>query len=118
MADTSVTKVDSSHSPRGEQGQKYLATGLRIGMRLWEEEPPGGLSATVTRDYESVGYVLKGKAELHLEGSVVQLRPGDSYVVPRGASHSYKILERFSAVEATCPPAFVHSRDERASTHH
>jgi hypothetical protein len=35
-------------------------------------------------------------------------------VVPRGASHTYKILEAFTAVEATSPPAAVHGRDEKA----
>jgi quercetin dioxygenase-like cupin family protein len=40
------------------------------------------------------------------------LEPGDSWVVPKGASHSYRILEPFTAVEATCPPAAVHGRDE------
>jgi hypothetical protein len=39
-------------------------------------------------------------------------RLGDSWVVPKGASHSYKILEPFTAVEATLPPAHVHGRDE------
>jgi hypothetical protein len=29
-----------------------------------------------------------------------------------GAGHSYKVLEAFTAVEATCPPALVHGRDE------
>ncbi|HAX79370.1 MAG TPA: cupin domain-containing protein, partial [Cyanobacteria bacterium UBA11372] len=28
------------------------------------------------------------------------------------ASHTYKILEPFTAVEATSPPAQVHGRDE------
>jgi hypothetical protein len=32
--------------------------------------------------------------------------------VPRKASHTYRILEPFTAVEATSPPAFVHGRDE------
>jgi hypothetical protein len=32
--------------------------------------------------------------------------------VPRGASHAYKIIEAFTAVEATHPPAQVHGRDE------
>jgi hypothetical protein len=41
MGDTSVTKVESKHAPRGEQGQKYLASGIHIAMRLWEHEPPG-----------------------------------------------------------------------------
>ena len=39
MADTTVTKVDSTHSPRGKMGQKYLASGVHVAMRLWEEEP-------------------------------------------------------------------------------
>ena len=29
-----------------------------------------------------------------------------------GAHHSYRILEKFTAVEVTHPPAPVHSRDE------
>jgi hypothetical protein len=33
-------------------------------------------------------------------------------VVPKGASHSYTVLEPFTAVEATSPPAQVHGRDE------
>jgi quercetin dioxygenase-like cupin family protein len=43
---------------------------------------------------------------------MVLLEPGNSYVVPKGATHSYKILEAFTAVEATYPPAQIHSRDE------
>ncbi len=109
--DKSVTKVDSAHAPRGKQGQKYLAAGVRLGMRLWEEEKPGEYEQT-ERDYETVGYVLGGRAVLDLEGQTVSLEPGDSYVVPRGARHSYKILESFTAVEATSPPSFVHGRDE------
>jgi uncharacterized cupin superfamily protein len=42
----------------------------------------------------------------------VLLEKGDSWVVPKGAQHTYKILETFTAVEATSPPAEVHGRDE------
>jgi quercetin dioxygenase-like cupin family protein len=112
MGDTSVTKVESKHSPRGEQGQKYLASGTHVAMRLWEDEQPGEPKPVATRDYETVGYVLGGRAELLIEGQMVLLGPGDSWVVPRGASHTYKILEPFTAVETTCPPAEVHGRDE------
>lgn len=112
MGDTSVKKVESRHSPRGEMGQKYLASGIRVSMRLWEDEQPGEPKPAVAREYETVGYVLKGRAELHLEGQVILLNPGDSWLVPRGASHTYKILETFSAVEATSPVATAHGRDE------
>jgi len=110
MGDTSVTKVDSAHSPRGPEGERYLASGVRASMRLWDE-PAGAVSRDHTRDYEVVGYVLSGRAELHLEGQIVVLAAGDSYVVPRGARHHYRVLERFFAVESTSPPAQVHGRD-------
>ena len=112
MADTTVTKVKSQFSPKGAMGQKYLASGKHLSMRLWENEPPGERKPATRRDYETVGFVLQGKAELHLEGQMVVLEPGDCWVVPQGALHSYKILEPFSAVEATAPPAAAHGRDE------
>jgi quercetin dioxygenase-like cupin family protein len=63
------------------------------------------------RDYETVGYVLCGQAELTIEGQTVMLEPGDSWLVPAGAEHAYRILSEFTAVEATAPPAQVNGRD-------
>jgi len=112
MSDTTVTKVDSRHSPQGAMGQTYLASGVHVAMRLWDEEPAKGEKEESRREYETVGYVIEGRAELHLEGQMVLLGPGDSWVVPRGAAHTYRVLERFKAVEATSPPAHAHGRDE------
>lgn len=112
MPDTSVKKVNSDYSPKGELGQKYLASGKTISMRLWQDEQPNEPKASSHREYETVGYVINGRAELHLEGQMVLLEPGDSWVVPKGAAHTYKILEPFTAVEATSPPAQVHGRDD------
>jgi quercetin dioxygenase-like cupin family protein len=112
MADTSVTKVSSSSSPKGKMGQRYLAAGIGLSMRLWDGVEPGEPDPEHAREYETVGYVISGRAELHIEGQMVKLEPGDSWVVPKGSSHTYKILESFTAVEATHPPAEVHSRDE------
>ncbi len=112
MGDNSVQKLDSAHSPRGAMGQKYLATGIGIGMRLWEDVPPDEGKPVRARPYETVGFVIRGLAELHLEGQMVKLGPGDSYVVPKGAEHTFRIIEPFTAVEATAPPASVHGRDE------
>jgi quercetin dioxygenase-like cupin family protein len=112
MGDTTVKKVDSRHSPRGHHGEKYLASGVTVAMRLWEDEPPGEPKPETRREYETVGYVIRGRAQLHLEGQVVLLEPGDSWVVPHGAAHFYRVLDRFTAVEATSPPAHVHGRDE------
>ena len=112
MADSTIVKVDSTTSPRGKMGQKYLANGKAISMRLWDEEPGDYTDHVTEREYETVGYVLEGAAELHLEGSVVRLNPGNSWVVPKGAKHAYKILEQFKAIEATTPPAELYNRDE------
>jgi quercetin dioxygenase-like cupin family protein len=112
MADTSITKVSVAHSPRGHAGQKYLASGIHVSMRLWEREEPSVAKPKTSRGYETVGFVIEGKAELHIEDQLVLLEKGDSWVVPKGASHTYKVLETFTAVEATSPPAEVHGRDE------
>ncbi len=114
MADTTVIKVDSSHSPKGPDGQIYLATGKHIAMRMWKETVPSGEQTPVRREYDCAGYVITGRAELHIEGQTILLNPGDSWIVPRGAEHAYRILEAFTAVEATTPPAAVHGRDNPA----
>ena len=111
MTDTTIKKVEAKSSPIGEMGQKYLTSGKNVSMRLWEAEPPGKDMPLTRRDYETVGYVIAGRAELHLEGQTIKLAPGDSWLVPKGAEHQYRITEPFTAVEATAPPAQVHARD-------
>jgi quercetin dioxygenase-like cupin family protein len=111
MGDSTIIKVDSAHSPRGKMGQRYLAVSRSMSMRLWDEQPSEPKPPS-TREYETIGYVISGRAELQTEGQTVLLNPGDSWVVPKGAAHTYKILEPFRAVEVTHPPAEIHGRDE------
>ena len=81
-------------------------------MRLWRDEPGGKLKEPTARDYETVGYVISGHARLELEkGQTLDLKTGHSWLVPAGAAHQYTIMEPFTAVEATAPPAEVHGRD-------
>ncbi|PRP83792.1 cupin [Planoprotostelium fungivorum] len=111
--DTSVQKVVSDFSPKGKMGQVYLASGKNLSMRLWRDEEPSDAGSLVTRDYETVGYVISGHAEVHFaDKQVVSLKAGDSWSVPKGAPHTYKIIDKFTAVEATHPPAQVKNRDE------
>lgn len=110
MVDSTVKKVSSGSAPTGDMGQIYLASGERISMRLWKDEPPQS-KAAARRDYETVGYVISGRAELTIEQQTVILEPGDSWLVPANSEHSYRILEKFTAIEATSPPAQVHGRD-------
>ena len=110
---TSVTKVSSGSSPRGTMGQKYLASGISTAMRMWDAEEPGEAKPAEAREYETVGFVIRGRAELQIEGQIVTLEAGDSWVVNKGQKHTYRILEAFTAVEATTPPARSHGRDQK-----
>jgi quercetin dioxygenase-like cupin family protein len=105
-------KVNEGSAPKGEMGQRYLASGESVSMRLWDGEEPGKTKPETARPYETVGYVIGGRAELRLEGETIPLAAGDSWTVPKGASHTYVILEPFTAVEATSPPAEVQGRDD------
>src|SRR5579885_1756402 len=71
--DTSVTKVNAAFSPHVDMGQKYLASGTHVVMGLWDNEPPGEAKPETRRDYETVGYVISGRAELRLEGQLLLL---------------------------------------------
>ena len=112
MTDTTVKKVSSEASPVGPMGQVYLASGKRVAMRMWRDEEPGNAKPAARREYETVGFVVSGRAELDLEGQKLVLQAGDSWLVPAGAEHTYRIVERFTAIEATSPPAQVHGRDD------
>jgi quercetin dioxygenase-like cupin family protein len=92
-------------------GQRYLVAGKHVSMRLWVLEPGSKLEAATSREYETVGDVISGSAKLQLEGQTLNLKAGDSWLVPAGAIRQYTIIEPFTAVEATAPPAEVHGRD-------
>jgi quercetin dioxygenase-like cupin family protein len=107
--DSTIKKVVSAFSPRGEMGEICLVSGKGVSMRLWREGPVEGTETR--RAYETVGYVIKGRAELEVEGQTIRLEAGDSWLVPKHARHRYRILEPFEAIEATSPPFQVHGRD-------
>lgn len=111
MTDTMINKVSSASSPAGPDGEIHLASGKRVSMRMWKNEEPHD-KAPVRRDYETVGFVVSGRAELVLEGRTIKLEAGDSWLVPAGSEHTYRIVETFTAIEATAPPAQVHGRDQ------
>lgn len=98
--------VDMQEAPTGSMGQKLLVSGNALSMRLWDEEPSDGeAKSAAARNYETVGYVLNGRAELTLGSKTLLLEPGTSWVVPERTEHSYKIIETFRAIEATHPSA-------------
>jgi len=69
MPDKSITKVSSEYAPKGRFGQKYLASGIHISMRLWEREQPAEAKPQTARDYETVGLVLEGRPSCILKAN-------------------------------------------------
>lgn len=108
--------VEGALTPVGDMGQVYLASGERVSLRLWEGVAPGEPKPRVAREYETVGYVIAGRALLHLPDETLELTVGGSWLVPSGVEHSYEITEDFTAVEATSPPAQERGRDRRESS--
>ena len=105
MSTTKVKTVNSSNPQTNSVTQNYLITEKNIPMRFWENAQPAEPKPEAAREYETVGYVIEGKAELHLAGRVVKLKPGDSWVIPKNTSHTYKIIKEFTAIEAVSPTA-------------
>lgn len=103
--------ISKSAAKTGEMGQQYLVTGKEVALRRWEE-PIGEMTESSERDYETVGYLLSGQLQLDLDGETANLEAGDSWLVPAGAPHRYKIVKDIVAVEATSPPARFNDRDE------
>lgn len=100
----STKKVSLDRALEGADGQQFLSAGERVALRHWAEEPKSD-KPMHKNEYETVGFVLSGRARLHVGTDVVELEAGDSWCVPAGMDHSYSILESFEAVEATSPPA-------------
>jgi len=106
--------VSAKDAATGGMGQQYLATGKQVALRRWEANTCE-YGEMHSRDYETVGYVVSGFVELDLDGESVKCKAGDSWMVPEGAPHRYRILEPLVAIEATSPPAQFGNRDEPAT---
>ena len=103
-----IRKVSSKGTEACPTGEVLLATGSAMAMRMWQDEEPQAKPPHAS-PYETIGYVVAGRAELTIEGETVRLEPGDSWLVPANTEHAYRILETFTAVECTSPPAITAS---------
>ena len=116
MRTSTLEKVCRAEAERGAMGQMYLARGSSLSMRMWDNVSAEEHCESAAREYETVGYVIDGQAELTVDGQTIRLLPGDSWVVPKDTPHSYKIISSFTAVEATTPPARAADRDKPTSS--
>jgi quercetin dioxygenase-like cupin family protein len=87
------------------KGVDYLvgATGERmmVTQMLFER---GQEVAVHTHPNEQSGYCVSGRFELTIEGVATEIGPDDTYVIPGGAPHSYRIFEDAVAIEVFSPP--------------
>ncbi|OGO52427.1 MAG: hypothetical protein A2148_05805 [Chloroflexi bacterium RBG_16_68_14] len=56
-----------------------------------------------THPHEQVGYVAKGRVRFVIDGEARELRAGDSYLVPGGASHEVTALEPSLCIDIFSP---------------
>ncbi|TWT59211.1 cupin domain-containing protein [Allorhodopirellula solitaria] len=103
--------INAGDASIGDMGQGYLVTGKNVDLRRWDEEP-GNACQSSCRDYETVGYLISGQMEIEINGQCATLNPGDSWLVPAGAKHHYRIIETIVAIEATSPPGRFQHKDE------
>ena len=97
-----LVTVSSNDTPPGAEGEVPLAAGSSMSMRLWRDEKPHDKQPHRS-PYETLGYVIAGRAELTIEGQTAVLSPGVSWLVPANAEHTYRVLEPFTAVECNSP---------------
>src|SRR3981081_747784 len=97
MRDSTIKKVSEKTAPKGAMGKTYLVTGKHRARRWGKKEAPRADDPPSRRDYETVGYVIAGRAELNLEGQTIHLAPGDSWLLPAHADTRYPIIEPVTA---------------------
>ena len=100
--DMTLTIVSSTKTAPGADGEIALAAGASMSMRMWKNEQPHD-KPSHRSPYETLGFVVAGRADLTIEGQTASLKAGDSYLVPANAEHTYRIVETFTAVECIAP---------------
>lgn len=98
-------KVNLHETKHGDGGEHLLVRGENSQMRYWHGEEPADTEDKDmhANDYETLGFVVSGRVELVFEDETLELGPGDSYLVPRGKQHTYRVRETLNAVEVISP---------------
>lgn len=63
----------------------------------------GNYAAEHTHPQEQCGYVISGKYRMTVADKAFLLEPGDSYAVPGGVPHSFRVLEAGEVVDVFTP---------------
>lgn len=102
--------IKHADATTGSRGERLLAHGDNVILRVWEHEPAGEQSPEHANPYEYVAYVAKGALRVRIgDDAAGEVRPGDSYVVPADTPYAFEVLEAATVVEAVSPPAALKS---------
>ena len=80
----------------GATGKRMMVTEMLF--RPGQDVPPH------SHPQEQSGYCVSGRFKLTIDDFTTEIGPGDTYVIPGGARHSYRISEDSLAVEVFSPP--------------
>jgi len=96
--------VLSADATSGDRGERLLAAGEQVALRVWEHEPAGETAPEHSNPYEYVAYVTQGSMRVRIgDSEPVAVGVGDSYVVPAETAYAFEIVERATVVEAVSP---------------
>ncbi len=98
--------VRDGEATQGPRGERLLARGQEVALRVWVHEPAGETAPEHSNPYEYVAYLAEGSMRVRIGAAQAQdLGPGDSYVVPAQTPYAFEVLERATVVEAVAPPS-------------
>lgn len=96
--------VLSAEAVTGDRGERLLARGEQVALRVWEHEPAGETAPEHANEYEYVAYLTDGLMRVRIgDAEPVEVGVGDSYVVPARTPYAFEIVERATVVEAVWP---------------
>jgi quercetin dioxygenase-like cupin family protein len=96
--------VARDQATSGQDGERLMARGRRVELRLWERDPAGEAATPPDPAHDHIAYVQEGALIVSIaDGPPVELHAGDSYVVPAGERCRFEVLEPAKVVEAIGP---------------
>jgi quercetin dioxygenase-like cupin family protein len=54
--------------------------------------------------YEQTGFMISGRLNLHIDKDVYEIKPGDSWMIPRHIQHYVETIEDSMILEIFAPP--------------
>jgi len=97
--------------PAASDGYKDVLDGIRMKTLVYGEKTlmaefrlsKGADLPAHDHPHEQTGWLVSGRIDLTIDGIVHAVRPGDSWCIPGGVTHSARALEDAVAVEVFAP---------------